>query len=75
VLCGDYIQSTYSCNNAPIQTLDNWEKHTPIKLLNRIKRMATYASIVRNLDTLTFPRRRILYKVLRFDTCQIDLAS
>ena len=73
--CGDYIQNTYSYRDSPIQTLDDWEEHTPIKLPNRIINMATYESIVRNLDTLTFSRRRILIKVLRFGTCQIDLVS
>jgi hypothetical protein len=73
--CGGYIQTANSYNNAPIQTLDDWRKHTPIKLPNRIINMATYASIVRNLDTLTFSSRRLLIKVLRFGTCQIDLVS
>ncbi|GES81921.1 P-loop containing nucleoside triphosphate hydrolase protein [Rhizophagus clarus] len=73
--CGDYIQNTHSYSVNPIQTLDDWEKPTPMKLPNRIINMATYESIVRNLDTLTFSRRCILIKVLRFGTCQIDLSN
>ena len=73
--CGDYIQNTYDYNNTPIVTLDDWKKHTPVKLLNRILQLSTYESIVRNLNTLTPSRRRILIKVLRFGTCQIDLVS
>ncbi len=55
-VCGGYIQNTHTYSNNPIQTLDDWEKHTPIKLPNRIINMATYESIVRNLDTLTYSR-------------------
>ncbi|RGB22978.1 hypothetical protein C1646_677445 [Rhizophagus diaphanus] len=73
--CGDYIQNTYSCNNDPIQTLDDWKKHTPIKLMNRIKEMATYQSIVRCIDTLSYSHRSILIKVLRFGTCAIDISD
>jgi hypothetical protein len=73
--CGDYIQNTYSISDSPIQTLDDWEEHTPIKLPDRIINMATYESIMRNLGILTSSRRRMLIKVLCFGMCQIDLVS
>lgn len=74
--CGNYIQTTNSSSNdTPIRTLDDWKKHTPVKLLNRITHMDTYASIVRSFDDLKWERRRILIKVTRFGTCQIDLVS
>ncbi|CAB4420631.1 unnamed protein product [Rhizophagus irregularis] len=67
--CGGYIESTYSYNNDPIKTLDDWK----IKLLNHIKKMATYGSIVRNLDNLTHKHRSLLIKALRFGTLQTDI--
>lgn len=73
--CGSYIQNLQLLGNDPIQTLDDWKKHTPVQLLKNISVMATYQSIVRNLDTLSSIRRRILIKVLRFGMCQIDLVS
>ncbi|CAG8664055.1 1694_t:CDS:2, partial [Paraglomus brasilianum] len=39
--CGDYIQNTYDYNNTPIITLDDWKRHTPVKLLNRILQLST----------------------------------
>ncbi|KAF9166394.1 ATP-dependent RNA helicase [Mortierella sp. AD011] len=69
--CCSYIEESYRIGNEPIVTVDDWARHTPHDLQEKICGIHTYRLMMQRLPLLSENQRSMFITVMRFGKHQV----